>query len=338
MIFYTYESKIKDYFKKYPSCIFEYEEFSLILKLLTLDKVSDEYIIKIRENSKIDDFKMILNGVDYYLDEIKPSKNLKLNKENEDKNKKSSINYEKILNLMKNNKNLINKIKEKELIKRDLKSKNYRILESVESEISISDSYIPYNIIKNVIYIYKYRLYINSENENEILSYLLLNPQIESIYPKLKVRHNTIIQSNNISKLCNLKGIYILFIYFQIANANFNHFSYTESFSTGVKYLEDKYQLTGKNIVIGIGDSGLDINHCFFSDSATSVSFNSILSKHRKIQAYDTTWGDRRDEKYNKVNNIFVYRGGHGTHVCGIAAGSFESKSNDANISFKLIF
>lgn len=154
MIFYTYENKIQDYFKNHPSCIFEYEEFSLIIKLLTLEKVSDEYIIKIRENSNIDDFKMILSEVDYYIDKIKSSKNLKLKEvkeDNEDKN--SSINYEKILKLMKSNQNIINEIKSKESIKRNLESKNYRILESIESEISISTSYIPYNIIKSVILI-----------------------------------------------------------------------------------------------------------------------------------------------------------------------------------------
>lgn len=67
--------------------------------------------------------------------------------------------------------------------------------------------------------------------------------------------------------------------------------------------MDSKYSLTGKNIVIGIGDTGLDSSHCLFRDSV-AMKYNTIISGHRKIQAYDTTYGDKSDQEY-KYKEVF---------------------------------
>lgn len=75
--------------------------------------------------------------------------------------------------------------------------------------------------------------------------------------------------------------------------------------------------ITGKGMVIGIGDSGLDYKHCFFSDPDTDwqanvVTVDRVLTftseTHRKIRLY-RAFADFQDSN------------GHGTHTCGTLAG-----------------
>ncbi len=75
--------------------------------------------------------------------------------------------------------------------------------------------------------------------------------------------------------------------------------------------------ITGKGMVIGIGDSGLDFKHCFFSDPDTDweanvVTIGRVLTftseTHRKIRLY-RAFADFQDGN------------GHGTHTCGTLAG-----------------
>lgn len=75
-----------------------------------------------------------------------------------------------------------------------------------------------------------------------------------------------------------------------------------------VQYLWSK-GLTGEGEVVGVGDTGIDYNTCFFHDPRHSVPFNRIDMRHRKIVGY-FTHADDRD-----------YIDGHGTHVAGIVVG-----------------
>lgn len=95
-------------------------------------------------------------------------------------------------------------------------------------------------------------LYIDPLYVNEIISYLVLENDIERITPYIKPTHKTI--KENRTRICASED-----------NASFYHFNYMESFSTSTKYLEN-YGLTGDGIVIGVGDTGVDIFHCSFFD------------------------------------------------------------------------
>lgn len=79
--------------------------------------------------------------------------------------------------------------------------------------------------------------------------------------------------------------------------------------------------LTGEDEIIGVGDTGLDIDHCDFYDEHNHVRQLTEVpthplgpTKHRKIQSYFGAI-DFKDST-----------GGHGTHVCGLAAGSPNQK------------
>ena len=55
--------------------------------------------------------------------------------------------------------------------------------------------------------------------------------------------------------------------------------------------------------MIGMTDTGIDYDHCFFRDESRDVPFDRLDPLHRKIVTYDTSLGDAQD-----------YYHGHGTH------------------------
>jgi len=95
--------------------------------------------------------------------------------------------------------------------------------------------------------------------------------------------------------------------------------------------------ITGKNQVIGYGDSGLDVYNCFFYDDKNAVPFTNatvplVQTGHRKIAGY-LAYMDGLDDIH-----------GHGTHVGGTLAGSslnpnspsgaYNGIANHAKIAF----
>lgn len=66
-----------------------------------------------------------------------------------------------------------------------------------------------------------------------------------------------------------------------------------------------------------------------FYDSENELKFNQVNSNHRKIYYY-IPYADRTDTEYI----LYIYSGGHGTHVCGLAAGSSEDGVGNYDISF----
>ncbi len=81
--------------------------------------------------------------------------------------------------------------------------------------------------------------------------------------------------------------------------------------------------LTGKGYIVGVADTGIDTDHCFFFDPDQDVPFNKLNKNHRKIVRY-TTIGSSANAKSDYVP-------GHGTHVCGTVAGSTLDPNNDVS-------
>eukprot|EP00792_Barthelona_sp_PAP020_P014018 TRINITY_DN9623_c0_g1_i1.p1 TRINITY_DN9623_c0_g1~~TRINITY_DN9623_c0_g1_i1.p1 ORF type:complete len:1215 (+),score=310.13 TRINITY_DN9623_c0_g1_i1:118-3762(+) len=76
----------------------------------------------------------------------------------------------------------------------------------------------------------------------------------------------------------------------------------------------------GRNQIIGIADSGLDEDNCFFNDDQIPFPINSVNFNHRKVVLYQSL-ADSSD-----IIN------GHGTHVCGTIGGApsgYETQIHD---------
>lgn len=157
MTVYTYEDSINKYFKQHPECTLKYEEFSILMKLLSIQPSTlndDEYILKLRKNQVKDGkFEEILSRLDKYIKESVIKKHTKSIKET------NTINHEKILTRMKENTKLFRKIKRElanEQSNNNTISKQnyyYRILHNDDPKFTTS---IPKSFMSYKYNIYKY--------------------------------------------------------------------------------------------------------------------------------------------------------------------------------------
>ena len=66
---------------------------------------------------------------------------------------------------------------------------------------------------------------------------------------------------------------------------------------------------------MGVADTGLDMQSCYFIDPSAPVPYNTVSKKHRKVVTY-ITYQDMVDDSTN----------GHGTHVSGSLLGKCYNK------------
>lgn len=74
----------------------------------------------------------------------------------------------------------------------------------------------------------------------------------------------------------------------------------------------------GENRLIGLSDTGIDVQNCFFWDEEHAVRYDSAMNdtQHRKIFLYHPFSNDREDGNDS-----------HGTHVAGTLVGEVSSES-----------
>ncbi|TMW61644.1 hypothetical protein Poli38472_010707 [Pythium oligandrum] len=87
----------------------------------------------------------------------------------------------------------------------------------------------------------------------------------------------------------------------------------------GVKEVR-KQKITGTNIIVGVTDTGLYIDHDQFDQDSRDM-YDAVDPNARKVVLY-RAFGNRQDESEQVVC-------GHGTHVSGILAGSSLSQKTD---------
>lgn len=85
-----------------------------------------------------------------------------------------------------------------------------------------------------------------------------------------------------------------------LQNYDFSHIKYIQSLKSGEETVWI-HHLSGENIILGIGDSGLDTYHCMFYDEECSTPFDDINMKHRKIVEY-VSFMDNKEESY-----LYIY-------------------------------
>jgi subtilisin family serine protease len=89
----------------------------------------------------------------------------------------------------------------------------------------------------------------------------------------------------------------------------------------------EQQALSGKGVIVGIIDSGIDIHHPAFRNQDGSTRIHSILDLSIPGVRYGGTLYDRQEINQSLSYATFSHtdQTGHGTHVAGIAAGSGHS-------------
>ena len=96
----------------------------------------------------------------------------------------------------------------------------------------------------------------------------------------------------------------------------------------------DEKSYTGKGIVIGIYDTGIDFDHPFFREYANANDKVGVPREasedelHFENDDLKTKALKLRTNYENADEEIYAYVGGHGTHVAGIAAGNGNGTPN----------
>ena len=90
-----------------------------------------------------------------------------------------------------------------------------------------------------------------------------------------------------------------------------------------------QHNLNGRNVVVGVGDSGIDLKSTYFYDPDNPVKKAASGSgNHRKVKLYIPLFGS--DETYTD---------GHGTHVCGSIAGkAYDTDGSQYNVILYKLF
>ncbi|GFR51593.1 hypothetical protein Agub_g14014 [Astrephomene gubernaculifera] len=94
-----------------------------------------------------------------------------------------------------------------------------------------------------------------------------------------------------------------------------------------------KAGIQGENIIVGVGDTGVDVGHCYFLDDKYSPSaLKALLNRSATTELYRWSLPDHRKLAQYAVAGDTSYfsdgSGGHGTHVCGSVAGAVSSGSS----------
>lgn len=82
----------------------------------------------------------------------------------------------------------------------------------------------------------------------------------------------------------------------------------------------------GQNMIVGMGDTGVDVFQCFFVDSsfpATAFSSGLLIEPVTKVPYFDST--THRKVRYYRALVDNVDQNGHGTHCAGSALGYPET-------------